>query len=202
MIQTRIDPSIKIRKSDDLFDPPVVVYVNKFNEEAAKQFIYDVQRAEQHVQPVVPVVIDSYGGHVYSLLSMVDALAKCKKPVATIAMGKAMSCGSVLLSCGSPGHRYASPNSTVMIHEVSSWAHGKVEELKMSVAETDRLNNLIFTQMAQRCGLHSSYFLDMIHENNHADWFLTPDDCVTHRLVNHIRVPEFSVKVSFDVQFQ
>jgi len=87
MILSEIDSNIKTRKIDDLYDSPVIVYVNKFTEESAKQFIVDMQRAEQNKQSIVPIVIDSYGGQVYSLLSMIDTIKRSKKPVATVAMG-------------------------------------------------------------------------------------------------------------------
>lgn len=202
MILSEIDPNIKTRKIDDLYDSPVIVYVNKFTEESAKQFIVDMTRAEQNKQSIVPIVIDSYGGQVYSLLSMVDTIKRSKKPVATIATGKAMSCGAVLLSCGHDGMRYMSQHATVMIHDVSSFAIGKVEEIKADVGESTRLNKLIYEMMARNCGQDPSYFLDIVHEKGHADWFLNAEDALKHKLVNHVRVPEFKVKVSLDVQFK
>ena len=41
-----------------------------------------------------------------------------------------MSCGAVLLTFGEEGMRFADPNATVMIHDVSSGMYGKIEELK------------------------------------------------------------------------
>ena len=133
---------------------------------------------------------------------MMDRISACKKTVATIATGKAMSCGSVLLSCGSEGMRFISPNATVMIHDVSSWAVGKVEEVKTSAEESERLNKLIFETMAKNCGHKSKYFLNLIHDKSHADWFLTAEETVKHNLANHIRVPSFEVKVSLDITYK
>ena len=76
-------------------------------------------------QKVIPVVIDSYGGQVYSLMSMIAAIESAELPVATIVEGKAMSCGAVLLSFGEQGMRFADPHATVMIHDVSSGGYGK-----------------------------------------------------------------------------
>lgn len=203
MIYTKIDPTIRIRTINDLVsDLPVTVYVNKFTEEAAKKFIEDMDKAENSNQPVIPIVIDSYGGHVYSLLAMMDRISASKKPVSTIATGKAMSCGSVLLSCGKEGMRYISPNATVMIHEVSSGSHGKVEEIKADSAETTRLNSLIIEKMAMNCGHSPSYFMNIIHEKSHADWYLTPEDAVKHNLANKIHMPSFDLTVSVNIGFQ
>jgi ATP-dependent Clp endopeptidase proteolytic subunit ClpP len=189
-----INQLFKNQKTSDLFRvEPVIVRVNKFNEEAAKKFEEDFSKAHQTGQPIVPVVIDSYGGLVYSLLSMLDTVRSSKLPVATIAMGKAMSCGSGLLAFGELGMRYAAPHSTILVHDVSSWNHGKVEEIKSSAKETDRLNRLIFTKMAKHCGHSKKYFLDLIHKKGHADWFMTAKEAKQHGMVDYIKVPAFTI---------
>ena len=92
------------------------------------------------------------------------------------------------------------PNATVMIHEVSSMAWDKIEEMKASVAESERLNKKIFHMMAENCNQNRDYFLDIVHEKGHADWFLEADECKKHNLANHLRVPELKIetKVKFD----
>ena len=53
-------------------DLPVVIRVNKFDEAAAKSFSAATNKAQNTGQTVLPVVIDSYGGQVYSLMSMIS----------------------------------------------------------------------------------------------------------------------------------
>lgn len=202
MISLELDPNIKIRKLDDLYDSPVIVRVNKFDEDAARHFMFEMQRAEFGKQAVIPVLIDSYGGQVYSLLSMVDTIKRSKKPVATIVLGKAMSCGAILFSCGTEGMRFIAPHATLMIHDASMMALGKTEEIKADAKEIDRLNSLAYKLMAQNCGQPESYFLDLVHERGHADWFLDAEETKKHNLANHIRIPEFKVKISLDVHFK
>ncbi len=196
-----IDSSIKIKKLDDLCDTPTCVYVNKFDEEAAKKFTQEMQDAEQKNQPVVPVIIDSYGGEVYSLLSMVDIIRCCKKPVPTIVLGKAMSCGAVLFTMGADGMRFMGPNATLMIHDVSNTTRGKVEEVKADAGETERLNQLIYKMMARNCGQSENYFLDIVHTKGHAEWYITPEEALKHKIATSVRIPEFTVKVNVDVKF-
>ncbi len=181
-------------------DLPVVIRVRKFDESAAKEFSSMMAVAQNTGQPVVPVIIDSYGGQVYSLMSMISDIKHSKIPVATIVQGKAMSCGAVLFSFGQEGMRYMDDDATVMIHDVSSMEHGKVEEIKASAEETDRLNKKIYHMMAQNCGHHKDYFLDIVHTKGHADWFLEADECKKHNLTNHLHVPELKIetKVQFD----
>ena len=118
---------------------PVVIRVNKFDEAAAKDFSKEVTRAQNTGQPTLPVIIDSYGGQVYSLMSMISDLERSRIPVATIIQGKAMSCGAVLFSFGTEGYRFMAPDATVMIHDVSSGGRGKVEEIKADAAEAERI---------------------------------------------------------------
>jgi len=196
-----IDKGIRYGKKEDLVYLPKVVLVNKFDEGAVSKFAKDMNDAHNTGQPMIPIVIDSFGGIVYSLLAMIDIIKNAKLPVATIAMSKAMSCGSVLLSCGAEGHRYISPNTTVMIHDVSCCSWGKVDQLKADSDEAKRLDTLIFKIMANNCGKDDDYFKRIIHERSHADWYLTPEQVLEHNLANHVRVPSFQVNVSLDVKF-
>ena len=170
-------------------DLPIVIRVNKFDEASARSFSNLMTKAQNTGQPIVPIVIDSYGGQVYSLMSMVSDINSSRVPVATIVQGKAMSCGALLFSFGAEGRRYMDTDSTLMIHDVSSMSWGKVEEIEASAKENSRLNKKVYQMMAQNCGKRKNYFLDLIHEKGHADWFLDADEAVKHNLANHIKVP-------------
>lgn len=183
-------------------DLPIVGRVNKFDEPTAKAFSSAVAKAQNTGQPVLPIIIDSYGGQVYSLMSMISDIKHSRIPIATIVQGKAMSCGAILFSFGADGYRYMDPDSTVMIHDVSSMSWGKVEEIKASAEETTRLNERVYQMMAENCGHHKDYFLDIIHERGHADWFLDADECLKHNLANHVRVPELKIRAKVSFEFE
>jgi len=185
----------------ELRKQPVVIRVNKFDEESAKKFSDAMSEAQNTGQPIVPVVIDSYGGQVYSLLSMVANIKSSKIPVATIVQGKAMSCGALLFSYGAFGHRYMDKHATIMIHDVSTGAHGKVEEIKADAKESDRLNQWLYREMATNCGKEEEYFLKMIHERSHADWYLDATEAQSHGLANHLRVPDLKLKIEVEYSF-
>ena len=197
---TTISTLLKSHEFSDDF--PIVIRVRKFDESAAKEFSEKMAKAHNTGQPVVPVVIDSYGGQVYSLLAMVSEIQHSRLPVATIVQGKAMSCGAILFSFGQKGMRYMDPHATVMIHDVSGAGWGKVEEVKADAKECERLNKKLYYMMAENCGKNKTYFLKMIHERGHADWFLDADDCLEHGLANHLTVPQFTVDVNVDVKFE
>jgi len=186
----------------ELRHEPVVIRVNKFDEESAKKFEHAMSVAQSTGQPLIPVVIDSYGGQVYSLMSMIANIKSSKIPVATIVEGKAMSCGALLFSFGAPGYRYMDKHATIMIHDVSSGAHGKIEEIKADAKEGDRLNQLLYRQMAANCGKEPEFFLKQIHDRSHADWYLDAEEAQGIGLANHLRVPELKVKVDVVYSFE
>ena len=88
---SKVSPLIKeveLRKS------PVIITVNKFDEKSAKEFQQQMAQAHNTGQKIIPVVIDSYGGQVYSLMSMISAIKHAELPVATIVEGNVMWCDS------------------------------------------------------------------------------------------------------------
>jgi len=181
-------------------DLPVVIRVRKFDEAAAKTFSDTMANAQNTGQPIVPVIIDSYGGQVYSLMSMISDIKHSRIPVATITQGKAMSCGAILFSFGTEGHRYMDPDATMMIHDVSSMGWGKVEEIKADAEEVERLNQKVYRMMAKNCGQKEDHFLNIVHDKGHADWFLDAKECRKHNMANHLYIPELKIKahVTFD----
>jgi len=196
----KFSPLLKEPKLID--DLPIIIRVNKFDESSAKSFSALMRKAQNTGQPVVPVIIDSYGGQVYSLMSMISDIQHSKIPVATIVQGKAMSCGAILFSFGAQGKRFMDEDATLMIHDVSSMAWGKVEEVKVSAEETDRLNQKIYHMMAENCGQDEDYFLDIVHEKGHADWFLDAKECKKHKLANHLRVPDLKIDTTVKITFK
>jgi ATP-dependent Clp protease protease subunit len=197
----KVDPRIKVKNHPDLVEQPVVIRVTEFNEKSASSFCDEISKAHSTGQPIIPIIVDSYGGEVHALLTMVSEIEHSDLPIATICTGKAMSCGAVLLTCGAEGHRYIDPNATVMIHDVSAGQWGKVAEIKAAAEETQRLHKMIFTMMDKNCGQEAGYFESIVHEKAHAEWFLTPKEAKKHNIINHIKIPSFRTNVTVEVEF-
>lgn len=187
--------------------PRFIYFSGEFTEESARKFREELEIYEDNAirckQQIIPIVIDSPGGEVYALLSMIDAINNCKIPIATIVEGKAFSAGAVLFSCGAEGHRYIGPNATVMIHAAAGHTGGKVHEAKADVKELDRLNEKLFKIMAKNCNKNENYFWDIVRNEKHmADWFMDSNEAITHNLANQIKIPTLTVKVKMDIEFE
>jgi ATP-dependent Clp protease protease subunit len=189
-------------KEMELRYKPIIITVNEFTEKSAKEFSALMSVAHNTGQKVIPIVIDSYGGQVYSLMRMISEIRSSKIPVATIVQGKAMSCGAVLTTFGAPGMRYMDPDATLMIHDVASGMWGKVAELKADVAEAERLNEVIFSMMDKNCGQAEGFFMKKLKKKDRADWYLTPKRCKKYNIVNHTKVPHLRVNVTCDIDLK
>ena len=193
-----VDPRIRAKKSE-LIAEPVVVHVQKFDDEGVKDFREQMEKANHSGQPVIPILIDSYGGSVYGCLEMISYVKKSSLPVDTIVCGKAMSAGAILFGMGR--NRYMSENATIMLHDASMMTGGKNQEIKSDSKELDRLNSLIFKLLGANCGHTEDYFEKLIHEKGHADWYLTPKEAKKHKICTHIHVPELQVNISLNYSF-
>lgn len=196
-----IDNRILVKKKEDLLVQPRSVFVTEFTENSAKKFAEDIHLAEDTGQAIIPIYIDSYGGYCDALTNMLDVIQSLSVSIATIAVGKAMSCGALLLSYGSDGYRYMGSNSRIMIHEVASGAWGKVSALKADTEESMRLNKMLLKIMSNNTGHEDDYYWNIIHEKSHADWYLTAQEAKKHNLINHIKFPRFDVNVDVEIKF-
>jgi ATP-dependent Clp endopeptidase proteolytic subunit ClpP len=167
----------------------VSIYVNKFDEASAKDFFESFRKAREQGQMLVPVYIDSWGGFCDSLIVMMDTILSYEGDVVTIAMGKAMSCGAMLLACGSPGLRFAAPNASIMIHHVASMSYGKLPDQDNDLKESKRLQEQVFSLLSKRCGQRKTYFLDLLKKHGNLDLYLTPNMAKKHKLIDIVGMP-------------
>jgi len=172
---------------DDLWDKPAWVTINEIDEAGQAKLIEEAQKVLRANKNFLPIVIDSYGGEVYSALGMYDIIRSFDCEVLTVVIGKAMSAGALLFSAGD--YRYISENSTIMIHQVSSVAYGKEEELRQEAEEVTRLNDHLFGMLDKRCKKKKGYWKKLLKDNEYTDLYLTGQDAVEHGLASEIGLP-------------
>jgi len=144
----------------------VVYLIGDVTEEKSSEFIKEMFRLEMD-NPVsdIVVIIDSYGGYVDSMWAMQDTMQLLRCKVHTLCIGKAMSCGQMILIGGDKGCRYATPNSRIMMHEISSWAHGKVEDIKNYTEELYRMDKQFRDFIGKKTKLKKAQMNDMLKKD-------------------------------------
>jgi ATP-dependent Clp protease protease subunit len=83
--------------------------------------------------------INSPGGVVTSGLSIYDTMQFIRCPVATLCVGQAASMGSLLLSAGEKGHRFALSNARIMVHQPSGGFQGQATDILIHAREIEAL---------------------------------------------------------------
>lgn len=176
-----------------LIDIPEII-VNDFTEESAKSF-REAFYKQIAIDPELPVIIyvDSYGGEIDSLTHMLDVIDSVPTHVITACLGKAMSCGAVLLSHGDT--RYISPNARVMIHQASGGVRGTTNEAKTDVKELSRLNEALLKILAKNTK-RSVKEITKIFDNN-LDKYFSAAEVVKFRIADKIGVPKLMQQTQF-----
>ncbi len=181
---------------DVLTREPVSLEVNEFDEPSAKAFEAGVARALRTEQPVLPIIIDSPGGYVYSLFRMLDAIRTAQDrgmKIITIAKSKAMSCGSVLFAAGDK--RYVGEDAIIMVHDVASFAWGKLPDIVSDVKHTEYLGKRLYALLDKACSQEAGYWEQRVHDNGHGDVYLNSTDAIDCKLATHIGTPKLGVRV-------
>jgi ATP-dependent Clp protease protease subunit len=198
MFTYAIDPRIKKTTLELLGTDPLTINVDKISGDMARLVEDQVVKIRNLGQPFIPVLMDSYGGSVYTGLGIREALLAPKLPVVIYVPTKAMSCGAFLTACGTKGYRYAAETATFMIHDVSSGTFGKLEDMKVDTAEASRLAQLIFSFMDQGCGKPAGYIQKQLKKRGNTDWYLTAPEAKKLGLIDHIGRPQFQMEASIN----
>jgi ATP-dependent Clp protease protease subunit len=97
--------------------------------------------------------INSPGGVVSAGLAIYDTMQFIRSPVSTVCIGQAASMGSLLLSAGAHGKRFALPNSRIMVHQPSGGAQGQAADIEIQAREIltlrHRLNEIYHRHTGQ-----------------------------------------------------
>lgn len=175
------------------------IWVTKFDEEHAQKFrlaVMEMARSDMS-RPIV-IYIDSYGGYVDALAKMIETMDEIPNPLITVCMGKAMSCGAILLSHGDV--RFLGKHSRVMVHEVSSGTIGNVQDMKEDVKETVRLNEHFMGLLARNCGFKNyDEFRSVIKEQDGRDRYLVGQDAINFGIVDAIGLPKIYARALYEV---
>ena len=100
----------------------------------------------------ISIYINSPGGEVHGGLAILDAMQLNRCEISTYCVGVCASIATVLLSSGTPGKRFAMPNSTIHMHQAMGGAQGQASDIEIEARETIRLNDKLKEILAKNTG--------------------------------------------------
>ena len=126
--------------------------------------------------------INSPGGSVTAGLAIYDTMQYVKPDVCTICMGQAASMGSVLLTAGAKGKRFALPNARIMIHQPWGGAQGTASDIHIQAQEILRMKEELNKILAK----HSGQPLARIEKDSDRDFFMSAKESQEYGLVDQV----------------
>ena len=144
----------------------------------AQMLFLDNEDPEKEIR----LYINCPGGSITAGLAIYDTMQIVSAPVSTICVGLAASMGTVLLSSGEKGRRYALPNSTIHIHQPWGGAQGQAVDIEIEarriMRERERLNKLLASNTSQP--------LERIEHDTDRNYYMDAPEAVTYGLIDEV----------------
>ncbi|MBN1965538.1 MAG: ATP-dependent Clp protease proteolytic subunit [Anaerolineae bacterium] len=130
----------------------------------------------------IQMFINSPGGAIYAGLAIYDTIQQITAPVSTVAVGVTASFGTVLLTAGTKGRRFALPNATIHMHQPLGGAQGQATDVVIQANEMIRLKkrlNEIFVH-------HTGQDYDTIERDTDRDFYMSAQQAVEYGLIDKV----------------
>ena len=135
----------------------------------------------------IQMYVNSPGGQIYAGLAIYDTMQMISNPISTVAVGITASFGTVLLTAGTKGRRYALPNATIHMHQPLGGAQGQATDIAIQARQILRLKSLLNGIMSK----HTGQTLEVIERDTDRDYYLDAKQAVEYGLVDQVLdVPE------------
>ncbi|MCK9154530.1 MAG: ATP-dependent Clp protease proteolytic subunit [Paludibacteraceae bacterium] len=179
-----IMPQFVLPQSDYLTRSRIIYFNTEFNQTSARSCIERLLIMDaESIHDDITLLIDSNGGDVYSFFAIYDSITKLIHcDVATVCLGRAMSCGQMLLMSGTKGKRFITENSNVMMHQISSGTIGKISEMENHVQMVQNLMKR-FEKIILK---HSKIKKNELSRLMSRDAYMSPEEVIKYGICDHL----------------
>jgi ATP-dependent Clp protease protease subunit len=129
--------------------------------------------------------INSPGGQIYAGMAIYDTMQLIRAPISTIAVGVTASFGTLLLTAGAKGKRYALPHATIHMHQPMGGTQGQATEIEIQAREILRLREELNRIMAH----HTGQPIERISEDTERDRYMTAEQAKEYGLIDEVLNP-------------
>ena len=131
----------------------------------------------------VSLYINSPGGVVTAGMAIYDTIQFIRPDVATICIGQAASVAAVLLAAGSPGKRFALPNSRLLIHQPTiGGLSGQATDIDIHAREILRIRANLNEIMAK----HTNQPIEKIERDMERDFWMSAQQAREYGIIDEI----------------
>lgn len=165
----------------------IVLVSTPINEQTSSLIIAQlIHLSNEDPESPIQMYISSPGGAVYAGMGIYDTMKMIPNQINTVAVGFTASFGTVLLTAGTKGHRYALPNATIHMHQPLGGAQGQASDIEIQANEILRLKRRLNEILAESTGQS----IKKIEEDTNRDIFMNAEEAVKYGLVDHVLEPQ------------
>lgn len=166
-----------------LLNDRIVMLCEEVNDTSASLVIAQMLYLEgQDPDKDIHLYINSPGGVVTAGLAIYDTMQYIKPDVSTICIGQAASMGSILLTAGAAGKRYALPHARIMIHQPLGGAQGQSTDIQIQAKEILRLREVGNNILAR----HTGQDPEKINVDTERDNFMSAEEAKAYGLIDEV----------------
>jgi ATP-dependent Clp protease protease subunit len=133
----------------------------------------------------IQMYINSPGGQIYAGLAIYDTMKMIPNKISTVAVGVTASFGTVLLSAGTKGKRYALPHATVHMHQPLGGAEGQASDIEIQAREILRLKARLMEILSESTGQPK----ETIERDTDRNYYMDAQAAVAYGLVDQVLTP-------------
>ncbi len=162
-----------------------ILFSNQVDDKSAAEVIRKLWYLDDldSTKPIL-LVINSPGGSVHSGFAIWDQITMINAPVHTLVTGLAASMGSILSLAGVKGKRFATPHSSIMIHQplIAGVIQGQATDLEIQAKEIIKTRELLINIYVEQTGQEPK----RIEKALDRDTWLTAKEAKAFGLIDHI----------------
>lgn len=166
-----------------LLDERIIMLTDPFDDVMASIIVSQLLYLQsEDATKDITMYINSPGGSVTAMWSIVDTMNLIKPNVSTVCIGLAASAGSVVLAAGQKGKRFILPHAEVMIHQPLGGAQGQASDIQIQATQILKTKELLHTFMSERTG----QTIKKIEKDMDRDFFMDANQAISYGIVDKI----------------
>ena len=154
------------------------IETNMSNTVIAQLLFLEKENPDEDIQ----MFINSQGGQVTAGMAILDTMNYIKCDVSTIAVGLAASMGTVLLSSGTRGKRFALPNSKIHIHQPLGGVEGQASDIAIEAEEILKTRDTLYKILSE----NTKQAIKQIEKDADRDKYFTAKEAKEYGLIDKV----------------
>lgn len=130
----------------------------------------------------ITMIVNNYGGSVHGMFGLYDLINSLPMKLNTIGTGAVMSAAVLMLACGT-GTRRLTANTSVMVHQISTWLQGNAIDINTETSHVNQLQDRLYGLLEKHSNKDAKFWKKSCKSTN---LYLTAEKCVEYGLVDEI----------------